>query len=128
MHEFQVRHFAFLTFADLYRLGLDMDALPLMFDVSIRMFQSVCMWLCRSGTFLVTHFIFLCFVGIEMLDLDLYIEFKSPVQSGFFAFFGRKPDWTALGSLGMVPGPFKDQSKVVATSFSKNRSKTSQNC
>ena len=55
------------------------------------------MWLCRSGTFLVTHFIFLCFVGIETLDLDLYIEFKSPVQSGFFAIFGRKPDWTALG-------------------------------
>ena len=55
------------------------------------------------------------------------LEFKSPVQSGFFAFFGRKPDWTALGSLGMVPGPLKDWSKVVATGFSKNRSKTSQN-
>ena len=54
-----------------------------------------------------------------------HLEFKSPVQSGFFAFFGRKPDWTALGSLGMVPGPLKDRSKVVATGFSKNRSKTS---
>ena len=53
------------------------------------------------------------------------IEFKSPVQSGFFAFFGRKLDWTALGSLGMVPGPLKDRSKVVATGFSKNRSKIS---
>ena len=56
---------------------------------------------------------------------DLWVEFKSPVQSVFFAFFGRKPDWTALGSLGMVPGPLKDRSKVVATGFSKNWSKTS---
>ena len=56
------------------------------------------------------------------------VEFKSLVQSGFFAFFGRKPDWTALGSLGMVPGSLKDWSKVVATGFSKNRSKTGQNC
>ena len=59
--------------------------------------------------------------------MPLELEFKSPVRSGFFAFFGRKLDWTALGSLGMVPGLLKDQSKVVATSLSKNRSKTGQN-
>ena len=58
---------------------------------------------------------------------QVVVEFKSPVQSGFFAFFGRKPDWTALGSLGMVPGLLKDRSKVVATGFSKTGPKPVQN-
>jgi len=54
------------------------------------------------------------------------LEFKSPVQSNFFAFFGRGPDWTTFGSLGMVHGPLKDWSKAVATSFQKDRSKTTK--
>ena len=57
---------------------------------------------------------------------EYYLEFKSPVQSSFFAFFGRGLDWTALGSLGMVHGPLKDQSKVVSTSFQKDWSKTTK--
>jgi len=54
------------------------------------------------------------------------LEFKSPVQSGFFAFFGRGLDWTAFGSLGMVHGPLKDWSKAVATGFQKDQSKTAK--
>jgi len=56
----------------------------------------------------------------------LRLEFKSPVQSGFFAFFGRGLDWTAFGSLGMVHGPLKDWSKAVATGFQKDQSKTTK--
>ena len=61
----------------------------------------------------------MCCADVGVCRWGCTLEFKSPVQSGFFAFFGRGLDWTALGSLGMVHGPLKDQSKTTKKNQSK---------
>ena len=61
-----------LRSTDVCRLDLDAAALPSMFDVSIRMFRSICGWLRDSRASQVSCFAVLHLFVVETLDFELY--------------------------------------------------------